>query len=55
MARMLVFADLPTVPFMLAGGLTFVIICGVCVSLAVLLAGFIRRKRREFKRNRENP
>lgn len=47
------FADLPALPFVIAGGVVLMMTCGAFVSASVLLAGFIKR-RRKLERDRKN-
>ncbi len=52
MSEVWILADMSIMPFVLAGSVVLVVICGVCVSAAVLLAGFIRRKRSQQQKDR---
>lgn len=53
MSESLILADMSVLPFVLAGGVVLLIVCGLCVSIAILLAGFIKRKRNQRKKKRD--
>jgi hypothetical protein len=54
MALPLFFADISPLPFIIAGGGILVAICGIILSLAVFVAGIIRRKRNRDKSKLNN-
>lgn len=56
MSEALILADMSVLPFVLAGGVALLIVCGLCVAIAILLAGFIKRRRSQQKKKRDqNP
>lgn len=50
MMLFLTLADMSPLPMLFAGGVFLLVICGMFVSVAVLLLGVIRGKRRRSKR-----